>query len=257
MSHFSVAVFTDEDTSVDGLLAPFYEYLEVEKYVAKTKQEIIQEGKVRLKYLRKTYKEYMKDKKAYRRKYRKNIKKLRFIKNIPSMLKWNNEKIYKYETRFYDEDEFTEDGGIYSTYNPKAKWDYYGIGGRWEKMLIVGNGLHVNSAKVKDIRWDLMEEENKSKLKPFDKFLKDTYYSDEYIKKRYPTEEDYIKTFTKFSTYAALMPDGTWIEPGKMGWWGLSSATAKEETEFEKNYEENILKKVEPEWQLTIVDCHI
>ncbi len=53
MSHFSVAVFTDENTTVEDLLEPFYEGIEVEKYI---------------------------------------------------------------------------DGGIYSTYNPKSKWDWYGVG---------------------------------------------------------------------------------------------------------------------------------
>lgn len=40
MSHFSVAVFTDEDTTVEDLLEPYWEGLEVEKYVYKTKKGI-------------------------------------------------------------------------------------------------------------------------------------------------------------------------------------------------------------------------
>lgn len=130
-------------------------------------------------------------------------------------------------------------------------------------MLIVGKGnnikkcKHVNSAKIKDIRWDLMEEENKKRLVPYEEFLKKAYYSEEYLKSKYPTEEEYIRNFTKFSTYAVLTPDGEWYEPGKMGWWGISSATADEEKEFENNYEENFIKSADPEWELTIVDCHI
>ena len=181
MSHFSVAVFTDENTSVKGLLAPFHDSLE-EKH--------------------------------------------------------------------------SEDGGIYSSGKLMSKFDYYIIGGIWEKTLIIGNGLHVNSAKVCDIRWDLMEKENQNRLKPFEDYLENTYHSEEYIQKRFPTEEDYIRKFTKFNTYAVLMPDGNWIEPGKMNWCGVWSATPEEETEFERNYEENILNKVKPEWRLTIVDCH-
>ena len=45
MSHFSVAVFTDENSSVETLLEPFYEGLEVEKYIALTKEDVIKRGK--------------------------------------------------------------------------------------------------------------------------------------------------------------------------------------------------------------------
>ena len=106
----------------------FDENLEVEKYVRTTKKELIQEGKERIRYLKKIYKMYKKDKRKYRREHFNNIQHLKFIKTVPSMAKWNDEKIYKYEIRFYKEDEITEDGGIYSTYNPKSKWDWYEIG---------------------------------------------------------------------------------------------------------------------------------
>ena len=41
MSHFSVAVFTDENTTVEDLLEPYWENLVVEKYVCMTKEELI------------------------------------------------------------------------------------------------------------------------------------------------------------------------------------------------------------------------
>lgn len=128
MSHFSVAVFTDENTTVEDLLEPFYEGREVEKYIALTKEDIIKRGKNRINYFKKLYKEYMKDKRKYRKENFKNIEHLRFIKKVPIMAKWSKEKIYKYETRFYEKEEISEDGGIYSTYNSDAKWDWYQIG---------------------------------------------------------------------------------------------------------------------------------
>lgn len=133
MSHFSVAVFTDENTTVEDLLETFYENLEVEEYVAMTKQDIIERGKERIKYFKKLYKTYMKDKTKYRREHFKNIEHLRFIKKVPLMAKWSNEKIYKYETRFYEKEEISEDGGLLSTYNPNSKWDYYTIGRKMVK----------------------------------------------------------------------------------------------------------------------------
>lgn len=133
MSHFSVAVFTDENTTVEDLLETFYENLEVEEYIAMTKQDIIERGKERIKYFKKLYKTYMKDKTKYRREHFKNIEHLRFIKKVPLMAKWSNEKIYKYETRFYEKEEISEDGGLLSTYNPNSKWDYYTIGRKMVK----------------------------------------------------------------------------------------------------------------------------
>ena len=130
-------------------------------------------------------------------------------------------------------------------------------------MLIVGKGKKiqdckkVNSAKVKNIRWDLIHKEIKKELKPYEDYLKKSFYSEEYLKRKYPTEEEYIKNFEQFYTYAVLTPDGEWHEPGTMGWWGISNATPEQEVEFEKNYEEKFIKTANPECKLTIVDCHI
>lgn len=128
MSHFSVAVFTDEYTTVEELLEPFSEDIEVEQYIALTKEDIIQREKDRIKDLKKLYKEYRKDKTAYRRKHFNNVGHLRFIKRVPLISKWSNEKLYKYGIRYYDKEEIAENGGIYSTYNPDSKWDWYEIG---------------------------------------------------------------------------------------------------------------------------------
>ena len=95
MSHFSVAVFTDEDTTVEDLLEPYWEGLEVEKYVYKTKKELIEYGKGEKRYFLKVFRRYMKDKKRFRREHKNNIDYLRFVKKIPLMKKWDNEKIYK------------------------------------------------------------------------------------------------------------------------------------------------------------------
>ena len=116
---------------------------------------------------------------------------------------------------------------------------------------------YVDSALIKNIKWNLMEEIKKNYLKPYDDFIKESYYSKEYLKAKFPTEEEYKKSITKFSTHAVLTPDGEWHEPGEIGWWGSTSATLEQDIEFEKNYEEKFIKAANPEWKLTIVDCHI
>lgn len=44
MSHFSVAVFTDGKKSVEELLAPYDENIEVTPYVELTRQQMIEKG---------------------------------------------------------------------------------------------------------------------------------------------------------------------------------------------------------------------
>ena len=80
MSHFSVAVFTDENTTVEDLLETFYENLEVEEYIAMTKQDIIERGKERIKYFKKLYKTYIKDETKYRKEHFKNIEHFKIYK---------------------------------------------------------------------------------------------------------------------------------------------------------------------------------
>lgn len=116
---------------------------------------------------------------------------------------------------------------------------------------------YVNSSSVKNIKWDLMNKLQKDNLTPYEEFIKESYYSIEYLKAKYPTEEEYIKSYTQFSTYAVLTPCGEWHEPGRMGWWAISDATPEQEANFEKNYKEKFIKTANPEWNLTIVDCHI
>lgn len=40
--------------------------------------------------------------------------------------------------------------------NPKAKWDWYRVGGRWSNMLTLKDGSKANRALKKDIDWDNM-----------------------------------------------------------------------------------------------------
>ena len=257
MSHFSVAVFTDENTTVEDLLEPYDEGLEVEKYVYMTRNDFIERGKKEIKYLLEVFGDYMKNKKKFRREHKNNIKYIRFVKKIPRMKRWNKEKIYKFSTRYYSPDEIDKVGCVYSTYNPNSKWDWYLIGGRWKNMLIDKNGNKTNSAVVSEIDWDAIKKRDEENIIPYNEYLESLHCSKEKLLKMYPNEEEYKKKMSSFRTYAAIMPNGEWISPGQMGWWGISSASVDEEEKFYNNYEENILKKVDRNWELTIVDCHI
>lgn len=238
MSHYTVAVFTDrEGLSLEELLEPYNESLEVKPYIDRTKEEVLEEID---RYCEKD--EELKEKYA----------------NLS-----DKEKIESWTGH----DLFDRDGNPLSTYNPNSKWDWYVVGGRWSNMLKTKDGEYVDECLVKDLDltpdkeeydaairfWELIVEEQHlkdSEKKPFNMYKK------EYYIERYGTKENYARTQSKFSTYAVVMPDGEWYEPGKMGWFGISGASADSNREWDKNYHK-FLEEADPNWIITIVDCHI
>ena len=99
--------------------------------------------------------------------------------------------------------------------NPHAKWDWYVVGGRWDRDIHLKDGSTANVAAVKDV--DL--------------------------------EAD-------LDAWAVITPDGEWHEKGKMGWWGLSDATAESKARF-KGFLAEIVKNAAPDFIMAVVDCHI
>ena len=55
MSHFAVAVFTDENTTVDDLLEPYDENIRVDKYLLYTREQLIQNARRRMEETRTTH----------------------------------------------------------------------------------------------------------------------------------------------------------------------------------------------------------
>ena len=78
------------------------------------------------------------------------------------------------------------------------------------------------------------------------------YYEDYYRDK-----ETYAKIMASFVTYAVVSPDGEWFSKGDMGYWGCSSETADESLNWDLHYKERFIDTADPDWTLTIVDCHI
>ena len=226
MSHFSVAVFSDGTKSVADLLAPYQENC---------------------------------------------------FDNVP------REYLVFTKDDDYDFDEEMQACGYWE--NPNAKWDWCSIGGRWNDMLHLKSGRkglkvkndeedrgpeYCSSAKVKDIDfamdraqyqeslrwWDVVVEGEPLRA---DEDIRDfaTIFRKEYLRRRFKNRELYAKTQASFSTYAVVMPDGKWISPGEMGWFGASSETEEEACEWDLYYRERSIDTANPEWTLTIVDCHI
>ena len=134
MSHYTVAVFTKEGQSLEELMEPFYEGIEVEPYIAKTKQEIIQEAK----------------------ELKEGISK-RLEENKLEPSDWQQEILdcktdeEFYQANIYEDEEYDEEGNRLSIYNPDLKWDWYEVGGRWSNMLTTIDGEKVDECLVKDL----------------------------------------------------------------------------------------------------------
>ena len=97
MSHYAVLVLHKEDQNIDTLLAPYNENLKVEPYLKLTNNEVITKA---------------------REEYDDNYSEKELIKSYA--------EDYGY---------IVLDDGLYSTYNPNSKWDWYLIGGRFSDGL--------------------------------------------------------------------------------------------------------------------------
>src|SRR5260221_8113955 len=131
MSHFTVLVTKTQDKPVDEQLAPFDENKEVPQYVEYTKEQLIAKERAEFEeYRDTTYAKFLADPEAYKANTT-NEGHLQYIEHeFPQRFNWTAEDFYKYAIRYY-KDSLTPEGGVYSTYNPRSKWDWYSIGGRW------------------------------------------------------------------------------------------------------------------------------
>ena len=229
MSHFTVAVIVPKDRKeselenyIDHIMEPFDEGIEVEPYIALTKEELLVK-----------YNEY---------KERGDNSNLTFEEFSDDYCGYGND----------------EEGNALSTYNPNAKWDWYEIGGRWNGLIETKDFKNVNYARIKDIvltkKFDDLE---KQKIKNEYKELieKGDFYKPEYYQERYPNFDSYLESFN-FSTYALLDKDGNWHEPGQMGWFGMSLASIQDEIDFKQKYNDIVNSQDPADW-IVVVDCHI
>ena len=153
MSHFCVYVFHDKNTTVSELLAPYDENIKIAPYVLYTKEQAIAKVRSNIEtYRDSTYKEYLEDPVKYKEKWGNNKNHINYIENnFPKILNWTDEECYEEIAKLYREDGLvTEDGSILSKYNPKSKWDWYQIGGRWSS-TIPGDEVKMSEIPIEKI----------------------------------------------------------------------------------------------------------
>lgn len=174
-------------------------------------------------------------------------------------------------------------------FNPKAKWDWYQLGGRWTGFFKlkpqakgkVGDFSLVSEhrakagtadqARKKDIDFDRMKQDNfEEASKTYDEFEAkykngelqpgDGYFHygvenagdrDNYVPE---TRERYIKRVGGISTFAVLK-DGEWYEKGEMGWWGC--VHDEKDPDAWKEQFNKLLEELPENTLLSVYDCHI
>lgn len=138
--------------------------------------------------------------------------------------------------------------------NPKAKWDWYTVGGRWKDTLVFNDGSKGDSGLKKDIDFtkDMKEEAEKDWNESLGKDAQARMWM--YGVRDGDTKESYINRRSRFSTFA-ILKDGEWIEKGKMGWWCMV-ADEKDPDLWQKTFDK-VLDSVKDDEMITIVDCHI
>jgi len=143
--------------------------------------------------------------------------------------------------------------------NPNKKWDSW----RPIPWLKLKNGRKAVTAKIKDIDfspdpeiyareirfWEINTDGQKPESQE-DEILHMLMLQEtpEYYLKKYTDKKEYATSQARLSTWAVVTPDGKWHEP--------SSTTHDSVNEF-KTKVNNILEETNPEYHLTIVDCHI
>lgn len=220
MSHFATLVFSKENgNSVDELLAPFDENIELDPYVKFTRESAIAAVRKEIEeYKDGLYAQYLADPEGYKKKYN-NKNHINYLENIfQKKLRWTDDECYEDMKKRFSESMISPNGDLLSTYNPKSKWDWYTFGGRWNGFLKTYTGASVNSGLVKKIDWDDLP------CLPF----------------------------------AFITPAGEWRERGEMGWWACVSNEKSADvwkTEF-TNFVNNMICSGE-DIKVTVVDCHI
>lgn len=279
MSHFSLAVITDENTYYEGLLERYCEntdclspeYLE---FVDKT-EEIeerfannvdcveLPDGKIIPIYDELAEPYFVKDENGYSQKN----KVIDGCKLVTAPIANFYETIDDLAAKYFCY-EFNEEQKCWGYWtNPNAKWDWYTIGGRWSDRLNFKDGTVGDSGLIDDIDFEAIESANYERAKETYEECTEINYEDpsfsEELRNRfiakYPTFEDYFKTCTSFfTTYAVITPDGEWHEPGEMLYFGLTTATREDEEKWDENYFKDFIEPyLNQNMTITIVDCHI
>lgn len=263
MSHFTVLVTNTNHIPLNIQLAPFDENKVVPRYVRYTKEQLIAREREGVEsYRTGLYATFLADPKKYKEKHGDNPQHIQYLEEkFPQKLNWGDEEFYRDAIEGYKKKDITPQGGVYSTYNPLSKWDWYEIGGRWEDYFLLRSGARTSEALLFEIDWEGMQREGRKaaeeawgryeeKLESGEPFH--PYF--EYGIEKNETREHYIKHQSSVAPFAVLH-QGEWYEKGEMGWWAVVS-NEKNQDDWDAQFQ-IILAELSSQDRVSLVDCHI
>jgi len=313
MSHFTVGVIVDKlsDEEVHKKLAPYQEnnmkdcpkeYLEFnsvteeykEQYETGTRTMVRLKDRSLVSTCDDRFKKEIKDEKHPLGLTTYEVPEDLIKVEVPYKVLYPTFEDYMKEHCGYELDKETNDYGYWE--NPNRKWDWYEIGGRWNKILLVKDSVDieklggpswgniesekkevpegykwVNACKLKDLEldkmiegsykkniryWELVVENQKPENKDEEEIVKWNFYKPEYYTERYSSKEEYAEYQAMFSLYALVDNEG-WHAKGEMEWFGFDDSTGDSEKEFINWFNKELRKPENQDKYLVVVDCHI
>jgi len=274
MSHFAVLVMGKNEDDLERLLAPYDENISVAQYVSMTKEKMAEEyreiTKRKLAYARKRLEKMLKDEETPDMSEVKLQAGVAFaaVDELMDVCPYDDKCYDAYVKNYADEESLDEDGNLLSTYNPKSKWDWYDIGGRFSGEFFKdkeGNAVDEGYASELDLGMD--KEKFDAAALWWDVNIAETvegeerdplFFGKQYYLDRYKNREIFATVRSLPIFRAVVTPDGEWYEKGEMGWFCATSETAEESLEWDLNFYERFIKEaIEKNYYLTVVDCHI
>ena len=122
------------------------------------------------------------------------------------------------------------------------KFDYWSQGGRYSWML--GGDFCCMLKDFPMIRAEDTEEDLKRKCE----YLWQAWKKD-------PKGQTCLECFRNWFCFCLVLPDGTWLEPGRNAWWLGALAAEEKEIDWVAEFGK-ILDSYPPEWYINLVDCH-
>jgi len=251
MSHYAVLVIHNKEQDIEELLAPYSENIKVKPYLKHRYSDAI-------KILKEQYVPYNDFLKEY---------------SDDELLEWFIDQYSSY---------CLKDGDVYTTYNPKSKWDWYSIGGRFSDGLeLTDEGIdeaiksydhgwfgqaskeeqieyvkYADSAPIKYIKWlTALSQEEKDELRRWweinvegnelrkgEKKDKYFFWNPDWFRRRYKDADTYIKLNETTRFFAVLTPDGEWHAPSNMGWFVCTDGEPEDELKWDLEFYDNFIK---------------
>ena len=265
MSHFVVMVTNTDIDNLESQLEPFDEQGEENDYFMKKEyfvernqksvddwlEEHIASDKEFLESVEKGERSDINpDSLKYRKKSLKELERIKTLKTLTGKIN----AIHRYEGGGIDKN------GLYWVANPEAKWDWWVEGGRWDGWLVKKDGTKCNRCKVRELSFEKMRKADmEDRAKWYDEEMERAKeFGREPVFWNYeetPTKEQYVNDTPIYTAPFAVLHEGEWIEKGNMGWFGMSDDKYSDD-EWGKKFQE-FFKTLDPESEITIVDCHI